>query len=54
MSHSASTCQQLGFIGLGRMGAAMVRRITHAGIQCVVYDTNPESKQLVPASTVFN
>lgn len=49
-----SACQQLGFIGLGRMGAAMVRRITQAGIQCVVFDKNPDSKQLVPTTTVFN
>ena len=54
MSHSASACQQLGFIGLGRMGAAMVSRITQAGIQCVVFDTNPDSKRLVPATTIFN
>jgi len=54
MSLLSSTCQQLGFIGLGRMGAAMVRRITQAGIQCVVFDKNPDSKQLVPATTVFN
>ncbi len=32
---------QLGMIGLGRMGANMVRRLTRAGIDCVVYDVNP-------------
>lgn len=34
---------QLGMIGLGRMGANMVRRLMRAGIDCVVYDVNPES-----------
>ena len=39
---------QLGMIGLGRMGANMVRRLMKQGHQCVVFDTNPESvKQLV-------
>jgi 6-phosphogluconate dehydrogenase len=32
---------QLGMIGLGRMGANMVRRLTQAGHTCVVYDLNP-------------
>jgi 6-phosphogluconate dehydrogenase len=35
---------QLGMIGLGRMGANMVRRLIKAGHQCVVYD---RSKQTV-------
>jgi len=34
---------QLGMIGLGRMGANMVRRIMKNGHECVVYDTNPET-----------
>src|ERR1700745_3146342 len=34
---------QLGMIGLGRMGANMVRRLLKDGHQCVVYDHNPES-----------
>ena len=29
---------QLGMIGLGRMGANMVRRLIKAGHECVVYD----------------
>src|ERR1700676_5731210 len=38
---------QLGMIGLGRMGANMVRRLQENGHQCVVYDRSPESvKQL--------
>jgi 6-phosphogluconate dehydrogenase len=38
---------QLGMIGLGRMGANMVRRLMKAGHQCVVYDRNQDAvKQL--------
>jgi 6-phosphogluconate dehydrogenase len=32
---------QLGMIGLGRMGANMVRRLIKAGHECVVFDRNP-------------
>jgi 6-phosphogluconate dehydrogenase len=32
---------QLGMIGLGRMGANMVRRLLRAGHQCVVFDRSP-------------
>ena len=32
---------QLGMIGLGRMGANMVRRLMRGGHECVVWDTNP-------------
>ncbi len=32
---------QLGMIGLGRMGASLVRRLAKAGHTCVVYDVNP-------------
>ena len=34
---------QLGMIGLGRMGANMVRRLIKNGHQCVVYDRSPEA-----------
>ena len=34
---------QLGMIGLGRMGANMVRRLIRGGHQCVVYDRNAEA-----------
>jgi 6-phosphogluconate dehydrogenase len=38
---------QLGMIGLGRMGANMVRRLEKAGHQCVVFDRSAEAvKQL--------
>ncbi len=36
---------QLGMIGLGRMGANMVRRLMKAGHKCVVYDRNPGAVQ---------
>lgn len=34
---------QLGMIGLGRMGANMVRRLMKAGHQCIVYDRGADS-----------
>jgi 6-phosphogluconate dehydrogenase len=34
---------QLAMIGLGRMGANMVRRLLQAGHQCVVFDTSPKA-----------
>ena len=34
---------QIGMIGLGRMGANMVRRLLHGGHECVVFDTNAAS-----------
>jgi 6-phosphogluconate dehydrogenase len=34
---------QLGMVGLGRMGAGIVRRIAAAGHTCVGYDTNPDN-----------
>lgn len=34
---------QLGMIGLGRMGANMVRRLMRDGHECVVFDLNPEN-----------
>ena len=36
---------QLGMIGLGRMGANMVRRLLAGGHQCVVYDMSPKAVQ---------
>jgi 6-phosphogluconate dehydrogenase len=38
---------QLGMIGLGRMGANMVRRLAKAGHQCVAFDRNAESVKQV-------
>jgi 6-phosphogluconate dehydrogenase len=34
---------QLGMIGLGRMGANMVRRLVRHGHQCVIFDTSPNA-----------
>ena len=34
---------QLGMIGLGRMGANMVRRILRGGHHCVVFDRSPQA-----------
>ncbi len=36
------TPMQLGMIGLGRMGANLVRRLMRDGHRCVVYDVNPD------------
>jgi 6-phosphogluconate dehydrogenase len=37
--------QQLGMIGLGRMGSSMARRLANAGHQCVAYDVHAEAVQ---------
>ena len=34
---------QLGMVGLGRMGANIVRRLMRAGHECVVFDVNPKA-----------
>jgi len=36
---------QLGMVGLGRMGANMVRRLMKGGHKCVVFDVTPKSVQ---------
>src|SRR4051812_31043922 len=36
---------QLGMVGLGRMGANMVRRLMKNGHQCVVFDVTPKVVQ---------
>ena len=36
---------QLGMIGLGRMGANMVRRLMKGGHECVAFDMTPASVQ---------
>jgi len=38
---------QIGMIGLGRMGANMVRRLLRGGHQCVVYDRNVKSVEML-------
>ncbi len=39
----------LGMIGLGRMGANMVRRLLKGGHQCVVYDRSPDAVKALVA-----
>jgi 6-phosphogluconate dehydrogenase len=34
---------QLGMIGLGRMGASLVRRLSKDGHECVVHDVNADA-----------
>ena len=44
---------QIGMIGLGRMGANMVRRLINNGHNCVVFDRSPETvSQLVNEKAV--
>jgi len=44
---------QLGMVGLGRMGANMVRRVIKAGHNCVVFDSSPQVvNQLVEEKAV--
>jgi 6-phosphogluconate dehydrogenase len=38
---AASETRQLGMVGLGRMGANLVRRLMRGGHPCVVYDRSP-------------
>ena len=38
---------QLGMIGLGRMGANLVRRLMRDGHECVVYDHDLDAVQLL-------
>jgi 6-phosphogluconate dehydrogenase len=39
---------QLGMIGLGRMGASMVRRLMKTGHECVVYNSRSDAKVTAP------
>src|ERR1700704_1224948 len=44
---------QIGMIGLGRMGANMVRRLLRGGHQCVVFDMSPQAvEELVQENAV--
>ena len=44
---------QLGMIGLGRMGASLVRRLYQAGHQCVAYDVNPAAVQSLASGGIL-
>jgi 6-phosphogluconate dehydrogenase len=44
---------QIGMIGLGRMGANMVRRLLRGGHECVVFDMSPKTvEELVAEKAV--
>jgi 6-phosphogluconate dehydrogenase len=43
---------QLGMIGLGRMGANMVRRLERHGHRCVVYDVSPGAVEALTSENV--
>ncbi len=46
---TTSTPMQLGMIGLGRMGANLVRRLMRDGHSCVAYDVNPSAVDALAA-----
>ena len=46
---ATDTPMQLGMVGLGRMGANLVRRLIRDGHRCVVYDVNPEAVRQLDA-----
>ncbi len=45
----ATESRQLGMVGLGRMGANLVRRLMRDGHPCVVYDRNPRPVEQLTA-----
>ncbi len=48
-----NTTRQLGMVGLGRMGANMVRRLIKGGHQCVVFNRSPQKvKDLVKEKAI--
>lgn len=44
---TASASPRLAMIGLGRMGAAMVKRLEGAGIPCAAYDRDPAARDAI-------
>jgi 6-phosphogluconate dehydrogenase len=46
---ATDTPMQLGMVGLGRMGAGIVRRLMRDGHRCVGYDVSPEAVDAVAA-----
>ena len=46
---ATDTPMQLGMVGLGRMGAGIVRRLMRDGHKCVGYDVNPQAVEAVAA-----
>jgi len=49
LRHIEENGMQLGMVGLGRMGANMVRRLIRGGHDCVVYDVFPKAVQELAA-----
>ena len=47
------TPMQLGMVGLGRMGAGIVRRLTRDGHRCVGFDLNPDAVKAIEADGVL-
>jgi 6-phosphogluconate dehydrogenase len=43
---------QLGMVGLGRMGAGIVRRLTREGHRCVGYDVNADAVQAIESDGI--
>ncbi len=46
---ATDTPMQLGMVGLGRMGAGIVRRLIRDGHRCVGYDVNPQAVDAIAA-----
>ena len=46
---ATNTPMQLGMVGLGRMGAGLVRRLIEDGHRCVGYDVSPDAVTAVEA-----
>jgi len=46
---ATSTPMQLGMVGLGRMGAGLVRRLIRDGHRCVGYDVSPDAVKALEA-----
>ena len=46
---ATETPMQLGMVGLGRMGAGLVRRLMNDGHRCVVYDVSPQAVKALEA-----
>ncbi len=49
MSVATETPMQLGMVGLGRMGAGLVRRLMGDGHRCVGYDVSPDAVKALEA-----
>jgi 3-hydroxyisobutyrate dehydrogenase-like beta-hydroxyacid dehydrogenase len=50
MTEQGSTTMKVGFIGLGRMGTGMARRLLEAGHDLAVYNRSPEKAEAIAAA----